>query len=264
MRPILRRVDEVTTSIRQGMVAANAAGRPVPALDRTTDRLVALVRSSGRRAVNSTDGLNAIDVKPAVDWRVAKIKTIAKTIKLSDDPAIGLLLSLPEQARNFATGDLTGKVSDVLVAGHTDEQQAECGPEQVLIWQPERDACVRCLKYAGKFRDAQETFQGGLSFDPHAPTPARDDRIEGPPLHPHCRCELEIIPRHAAAANSDALKREAERSVLKGWALPSEGDAVRKRAAEELLVGGVIAPKTVIAETRRRLRTGAPFTRDVP
>lgn len=264
MRPILRRVDEVTTAIRRDMVAAKANGRPVPALDRTTDRLVAVVRAAARRAVNSTDGLDSSDVKPAVKWRVDKIKAIAKTVKASDDPALGLLLSLPDQARAFVTGDLTGKVSDVLVAAHTDEQQDACAPEQVLIWQPERDACVRCLKYAGRFRDRRETFQGGLSFDPHAPTPARDDRIAGPPLHPHCRCELEIIPRHAAAANSEALKREAERSVLKGWALPSEGDAARKRAAEELLVSGVIAPKTVIAETRRRLRAGVPFTRDVP
>jgi hypothetical protein len=54
------------------------------------------------------------------------------------------------------------------------------------------------------------------------------------------------------------------RSVLKGWALPSESDAVRTRAAQALLNSNVIAPKSVIAETRRRLKSGQPFIQDVP
>jgi hypothetical protein len=64
---------------------------------------------------------------------------------------------------------------------------------------------------------------------------------------------------------SAALQREAQRSIMKGWALPSEGDASRRRAASALLSSGdAVVPKSVKAEARKRLKEGSGFTRDTP
>lgn len=63
---------------------------------------------------------------------------------------------------------------------------------------------------------------------------------------------------------AEALKREARRSVAKGWALESESDTVRTAAARKLLDGNADLPKSVVAETRRRLRAGKGFKRRVP
>lgn len=266
MGPVLRRLARAADQLQAELVRSHALGAPVPALDRKVARLLGAMRLAARLTVSRTEGLNQGDVKPTLDWRVDKVKALVKVIKSEDKPAsLGVLLGLPQQARGLASG-LSGKVSDLLVAEHTAAQEAKASAarNEVLIFQPERDACVRCLKYAGRFRSPGETFQGGLSFDPDAPKPDKKDRIAGPPIHPHCRCNLEVIPAEAAVSNAKALQREAERSVLKGWALDNEGNAVRRRAAQALLDSNVIAPKTVLTEARKRLKSDDPFVRDVP
>jgi hypothetical protein len=259
MGTILRRLS--SQSLIQRLVRAHATGRPVPALDRTASRIIATMRAAARLAVERTEGLELTDVKHALDWRIGKVRSLVKVIKTQDSPALGSLLALARQPGLFGS-DLTGKVSDALVTAHTAEQQAACGPKEVLIWEPERDACVRCLKYAGQYRSATGEFKAGQSFDPQAPRP--EGTLPGPPLHPKCRCNLAVIPKSSADSNAQALQREAQRSILKGWALESESDAARVRAAQALLNSNVIAPKSVLAETRRRLKSGVPFTRDVP
>lgn len=263
MGPILRRLLPATEALAKELTRAHTLNTAVPALNRRVARLVGIMRWAARQAVTRTEGLNQVDVKGTLDWRVQRLNTIAKIVKLGDKPTLGTMLSMTQQARGLAS-DLTAKVSDILVTQLTEQRQAACGPKEVLIWEPERNACVRCLKYAGRFRAAAETFPAGLTFDPNAPKPNPKQRVDGPPLHPNCRCELAVIPQSSAVANATALKREAERSVLKGWALDSESNAVRTRAAQQLLDSHVMAPKTVIAETRRRLRSGDPFIRDVP
>ena len=260
--PILRRLAASNRLIVARFVRADALGTPVPALDRTASRIIASLRLAARQAVRSTTGLDTEDVQSALAWRVAKVRSLVKIIKARDDPPpLGMMMALARQQTAFGS-DLVGKVSDALVTAHTDQQEASCGPNQVLIWQPERDACVRCLKYAGQYRTAAGEFKAGQSFDPSAPRP--EGTLPGPPLHPRCRCELAVIPKKAAESNSEALQREAQRSILKGWALESESDAARVRAAQALLASNVVAPKSVIAETRRRLKAGASFSRDVP
>ena len=109
----------------------------------------------------------------------------------------------------------------------------------------ERDACVRCLAYAG------------LHVLPGA-------KFEGEGSHPNCRCELRIIHLASVGPAADALKREARRSVVKGWARPTEGNNVRVVAAERLLSGAANLPKTVVAEARSRLHRPGSFRRAVP
>lgn len=260
---VLGRLLELADQIQRKLVTAHVNELPVPALDRNVARLIGAMRRASSVAVARTPGLATKDVKPALNWRTAKLKAVVKAVKADEKPPLGLLLGLVQQARGFGS-DLERHVSDTLVTNNTEQQDQECGPDEVLIVQPERDACVICLKYAGQYRDKGETFQGGQTFNPSAPKPDPKERIPGPPFHNRCRCDLVRIPRSSAKDNSVALKREAERSILKGWALPSESDAVRTAAAKELLASGVVAPKSVIAETRKRLKSGASFIRDVP
>lgn len=261
MGTILRRLSQISADVQRLAAQAHATGKPIPSLDRNVQRLTAAMRQAASQVVRRTPGLQRGDVKPALDWRLDKLQALAKVVKSQDTPALGVMVAMAQQAAKFGA-DLTGAVSDTLVARHTTEQDRKCGPSEVLIWQPERDACVRCLKYAGEHRGQGDKFPDGLSFDPNAPEPK--GHLTGPPLHPNCRCELEVIPKSAAPDNSAALQREAQRSVLKGWALESEGDAVRSRAARALLSANPMAPKSVLAEARKRLKAGEPFIRDVP
>ena len=263
MGPILGRLSPVARELRAAIVRAHATGEPVPGLNRKQQRLIALMRWAARTVLNRLGEVDSADVARDLQYRIVQVKKITKLIKTLDSPPLSTMLALAAQPEHLATA-LTGRVSDTLVTQHTAQQQAKCGSGEVLIWEPERDACVRCLKYAGRFRAADDTFQAGLSFDPNAPKPDPKDRIPGPPLHSHCRCNLTPVKMSAARDNAQALKREAERSVLKGWALDSESNAARERAARDLLANNVIAPKSVIAETRKRLKADEPFIRDVP
>lgn len=109
----------------------------------------------------------------------------------------------------------------------------------VRLWVAEANACVRCLAYTGRTEDEHHHFPGGLAWDPrqrHIGAPA----IDGPPLHPHCRCRtVPWNPRLRPAAGSvpfpDALQREAQRSLAYGLTTGSESRASRLRAARELL-----------------------------
>lgn len=126
------------------------------------------------------------------------------------------------------------------------------------VWVSERDACVNCLRYAGQIVKAGEDWTGGQSWDPKQV----DKKAKGvrPPLHPHCRCRP--VPWNPAWAKPgevslpDAVAREAQRSIARGFSLPSESNASRIRALKELLSGNPDLPKTVLARARQDLKNG--------
>jgi len=126
------------------------------------------------------------------------------------------------------------------------------------VWVAERDACVNCLKYAGQVVKRGEDWVGGQSWDPNQV----DKKAKGvrPPLHPHCRCRP--VPWNPAWAKPgevslpDAVSREAQRSIARGFSLPSESNASRIRALKELLKGNPDLPKTVLERARRDLKRG--------
>lgn len=123
------------------------------------------------------------------------------------------------------------------------------------VWHAERDACVACLAYAGRYVSSpDDSFPPGLTYGDRPLQPLGD--IAGPPLHPGCRCTLSLVHVEAVVDLSVALQREAQRSVLRGWSLPSESDAVRLRAAEALLKAGTSLPKSVQEYARRAVRDG--------
>lgn len=151
------------------------------------------------------------------------------------------------------------------------------------MWVAERDGCVHCLAYSGVVAAYGRPFPPDLTFGSKPLRPWPDGVLDRPPLHSNCRCRTTpwighdtegaltaSIPgwhKGQASANealSESLKREARRSVLKGWSLPSESNYVRLSAADRLLQRGANLPKTVEAQARRAVRTGHFASRDVP
>ena len=126
------------------------------------------------------------------------------------------------------------------------------------VWVAETDACVHCLAYSGQVARPGKTFPGGLTYGKKSYYPAR---LRHPPLHPRCRCTVEPLNDQGYA---DALRREADRSVLRGFSLPSESMGVRIDAAQRLLDKGVEAPKSVIKFAEVAVRRGRFNTRGRP
>jgi len=152
-----------------------------------------------------------------------------------------------------------------------------------LMWVAERDACLACIAYSGVRAAAGQAFPPDLTYGTKPITPWPDGILELPPLHPNCRCRVTPWLGHdvagaldasvpgwaegresAAVALSDALKREAQRSVLKGWSLESEPNALRIRAADQLLKRGVNLPKSVQETARRAVIRNQFASRSVP
>ncbi|MFF4346801.1 hypothetical protein [Streptomyces sp. NPDC001530] len=105
------------------------------------------------------------------------------------------------------------------------------------LWVAEPDACVRCLAYAGHLTDRDGHFPGGLSMDPHSRSTLKA-AIEGPPLHPACRCRLvPWMPDWGTGPGSlpELLRDQAWRSIAAGRGRPTESHAARRRAARALL-----------------------------
>ncbi|CAO5167226.1 hypothetical protein FAIPA1_20007 [Frankia sp. AiPs1] len=125
------------------------------------------------------------------------------------------------------------------------------------VWVAERTACVVCTAYAGLVAADGGEFPAGLTFGVR---PADRSPVPDPPRHPRCRCRT--VPWSDAWAAPDvlpyprALRREAERSIAKGFALDSEPTSVRVAAAERLLRSGPDLPASVRAFAARAVRDG--------
>jgi hypothetical protein len=236
-----------------------------PALAAIVTALLSEMGVAARATRAGSDTVDKDRVQPELDYRKARLERAARDLATTERPSLAKALLMLKQATFMASG-LRVVLSDGLVGAQTAERRREAQRgSQVLMWVPERDACVRCLRMAGmRLLSARDQFPGGLSYDPAQDT-TDAPAIPGPPLHPNCRCELQLVARGASELASQALRREADRSILRGFALESESDATRRRAAAALLASGVQAPASVKADARKRLRSGAePFGRAVP
>lgn len=112
---------------------------------------------------------------------------------------------------------------------------------ETYCWIGERDGCVHCQRYNGEYSDENGEFPTDLTYG-KKPLKLYEAKLFHPPLHPHCRCHIEIgISTDYAAA----LKREAVRSILKGVKMESESEKVRVDAAKRLLDTDPVAPASV-------------------
>lgn len=159
-------------------------------------------------------------------------------------------------------------------------RQAAVAKGASLLWVAEPDACVICLALSGHVIDPAS----GDGFDEEAtfgkPGSAPDvwppgEPLMEPPRHPYCRCHPELwfgpsVPeggpeenalynRPGVAAGVDlpaALRREAKRSVVYGWSLPSESNKIRLGAAGRLLQAGAGLPRTVEERAHKAVARG--------
>lgn len=135
------------------------------------------------------------------------------------------------------------------------------------LWVAERDACVNCAAYAGLTVAADAQFPAGLSWDPNQ-RGRRTEPLDAPPLHPNCRCRVvawnDAWAQEGAVSMPDAVRREARRSIARGWSLPTESGAARIRAARELLRTGSGLPKSVEEFARLAVAAGRFQDRTVP
>jgi hypothetical protein len=160
-----------------------------------------------------------------------------------EDSVVGVL-----NAANRLTTSATYALNDAANDASRDVAQAA---NVDIVWVAERDACVDCAAYSGQVVGSTEQFPGGLTFGEDA---LEADAFDGPPLHPNCRCHLE--PSYSQDF-AEALQREAQRSILRGIALPSESNTVRIRAAQKVLASNPNAPKSVIASAKASVKRGS-------
>jgi hypothetical protein len=261
MGPVLVDLLAVLERVRRRLAQLNLTPDKIypGELNGMIDQILTEMAVAARRAVRA--GSDRDVVSEMLSTRQDRVGVLATALK--DRPSLARGLAILRAAAGMASG-LQGLASDELVAADTAKTlRGLQRPDQVAMWVPERDACARCLRYAGlRLIRPGDRFPAGLSYDP-AQADSDAGKVSGPPLHPHCRCELQLISKGQSEDASKALQREAQRSILKGWSLPSEGDASRRRAAAAL-VGKAELPKSVKAEARKRLAEGPGFTRDVP
>lgn len=118
-----------------------------------------------------------------------------------------------------------------------------------MTLEAERDACVHCLRHQGVITTTGD-FPAGLTY---GGKPLKTTGRQPCPIHPNCRCRMVPLnsPEYAAA-----LRREADRSILRGYSLPNESPKARLDAVDRLLKSGVAAPKSVKARAEKALKTG--------
>lgn len=182
-------------------------------------------------------------------------------------PAQQAVNDIERSARTMTNTALNQGIADV--AEHVDGQ---------LLWLAERDACVACLALSGSVIDVGDQFNPDATFGAKPISWLPTGGLLGPPRHPRCRCRTTVwlgSNGPMAADLPQALRREAERSVLNGYAVPSESERVRAQAADRLLAkigsrknsrspSGWRVPQSVKQRAERALSKGTFTTRSVP
>lgn len=227
---------------------AEATGRPARSRGAHVTRRLRETASRLSDAVAERRDRAVALLQPAVASRWSRVTT-----------GIGAARSALGAVRSHITWTVGQAVNEGLTAG----VQA-VGARK--LWVSERDACVSCTAYAGMTVDADADFPGGLSWDPNQR--GRTQPLAAPPRHPHCRCRVVAWSDDWAVdgvpSMPQALRREARRSIARGWSLPTESGAARIRAARELLHTGPGLPKSVEEFARLAVAAGRFTDRNVP
>lgn len=187
--------------------------------------------------------------------KAAKEQTVRAAAMLRDattlnqaERALSSAGALANRLENAATWHVNQANADAFT------QVQRANPVLVRMWRAERDACVHCLAYQGHYCEtADDEFPAGLTF---AEEPLTNGPVPNPPLHGRCRCELVLVHRDRVEPLSEAYKREAQRSILRGTARPSESESLRVDAAGRLLDSGTNLPASVQRIAKRAVRTG--------
>lgn len=218
-----------------------------------------------------TPGIPASPPKDLITAARATEKAIADELKKARKLAragadVTQALAPVLNAANVTRRDVTTLVNHAGNAGTTAVADAS---GMATVWIAETNACVECLAYSGRTAKPGKEFPGGISYGKRTDSKP----ITAPPRHPHCRCTVEPLRSKEYAA---ALRREADRSVLRGFSLESERMSVRVDAADRLLskvttkadgtleVNGHGVPKSVVAYAENAVKRGKFTTRGRP
>lgn len=190
-----------------------------------------------------TDALEAV-----MRSKVAKTKVMLRYATTQSDVLESLTIAqqgvnLAKQVARHSTNEASNDALTT-VSHHVDVL--------VSVWRAERDACVHCLAYQGHIDDGKG-YPAGLTF---GAKPLNTDKVPKPPLHPNCRCTQSLVHKDVVMPLAKSLKREAKRSVLRGWSRPSESEAVRLAAAKRLVKNGNTLPKSVNAYAQAAIKRG--------
>lgn len=221
----------------------------------------------------------------AYDLGVADAALITGTKKVTGKPSKGAVAKLVgldaagraavAKAKKLANADLDApsflaplfghsaalraSVSDAINRGGNEGSTAVADAAGLpTVWVAETDACLECLAYSGRVADPGEDFPGGLTYGAKS---YNTEPLPYPPEHPNCRCTVEPLNDQSYA---DTLRREADRSVLRGFSLENESMKARVDAASRLLKDGVTAPASVKAYARASISAGKFATRGRP
>lgn len=207
---------------------------------------------SGRRPTVVRRGLNPRELPPPP--AVTYVQRVEQTIAV----AAATIEQEPERAEKIVTkarDDLKAVASSEVnsTASRASEVTARSLGARGVVWVAERDACVNCIALSGQVVRFGQSFDGSLTW---GDKPLAWSGFSGkPPRHPHCRCRL--VPWDGGQETPDALKREAERSLARGWSLPTESNAARLRALDRLLrQPGTRLPPSVVRRARQALAAG--------
>lgn len=215
---------------------------------------------TGRRPTVVRRGLNVREFPPppAVTYpqkvEAEIVKAVAE-IEADNEKAEQIVKRTTENLKAVGSSEVNS------TAARASETTARAMGADGVIWVAERDACVNCIALSGQVVKFGESFDGSLTWGDKA---LQWNGFSGkPPRHPNCRCRL--IPWDGGPEMPAALKREAERSVLRGWSLPTESNAARIRALDRLLKQGTNLPVSVVRRARAALEAGKfPQGRNFP
>lgn len=273
-----------------GSVTKSLAGvhsGAVKAMDGAMEEAMKLAIGQTATVVAGASGEKAPEVSLPDPPKAAKTdaEALGKTVKAAEATAKKLLtpttvlrlglrgllapLATARQAINAAKAMISTNVNRAVDT--VQKAAAKALPDddepKLEVWIANRDACTRCAAYAGEIIAEGKSFPGGLSWDPK--TREANAPAVRPPLHPNCRCRT--VPWKASwkkpgqVSLPEAARREAERSIARGFSLPSESNASRIRALKELLKTDPDLPKTVLAAARKAAEQGNfPKGRSVP
>jgi hypothetical protein len=216
----------------QGMAAASGVDVPTP-FKRQLPEAVASQAQGLQRSVRA---------------QLTQAKAMLREASTLEQAMQAVTVASPQRRVEATARAVTNKASNLGL-----NAVADSSPDLVQVWRAERDACVNCLAYQGH-RRVWGGYPGGLTF---GKKPLTTERVSEPPLHPNCRCTQWVVEKEAASGIQAGLLREAQRSILRGWAVESESTSVRVDAARRLLAKQPAMPKSVQAYARKAVRDGA-------
>lgn len=258
---VLTAVGEAITAAVNGLVDRTAAAirLAVPEAVRLGgDLSAAFTRAAGRRVpkLAPAKGTEAVAAREAAQAQQAITEQLGVVTRLlgARPDTLPAVLAVHQAARGAVTrarAAVSGAVQRAVDRGAVRVAKA-LGVGR--LWVAEPDACLRCSAYSGQLAAPGQAFDGGLSFDPDYQ--GGDEQVDGPPLHPNCRCRTVPWGSRWPSAVPELLRQRAAEHVAAGDALPSESGAARVRAAAAVIRSGRRLPPRVLARARRAVEEG--------